>query len=71
MSVQYHLYAGIKSNGDSECIAIDPDELGENYGALVVPKDFFKPGTTDVKKVGEIQITGDTYLLDSSFSVVI
>jgi len=66
----YLLFTGTKSNGDPECIAIHPDELEEVFdGEKAKPEDFFKPGTTNIEKAGEIQVTGDTHMIDGYFSV--
>lgn len=66
----YLLFSGTKPNGDYECMAILPAELEEEFdGVKARPEDFFLPGSTDIEKIGEIQITGDINQLDGYFSV--
>ena len=65
----YLLYRGVKPNGDKEVMAICPTAFDDDFdGVSPVPSDFFVPRTTDIEKVGEIQVTGDAYLLDEYFS---
>ena len=70
----YHIYTATKSNGDPTAMAIDPALLGVpdfdfGEGELSKVEDFFVPDTTEIKKTGEIEIEGDTYLLDDYFCV--
>lgn len=66
----YLLFTGTKPNGDLECMAILPAELGEEFeGHKSQPEDFFIPRTVEIKQAGEIRIEGDIHLLDSYFSV--
>ena len=69
----FDVYSGTKPNGELEVMAILPDEIGkvadDEDNHIVGPEDFFVPGTTEIEKLGQIQVLGDTHLLDGYFSV--
>ena len=65
--LDYDIWSGRKPNTDLEFLAISPDEL--NDPDISGPEDFFVPGTTEIEKLGQIQVTGDIHLLDGTFSV--
>lgn len=56
----YELFRGIYC-GESVIVAILRGEIGSLDGDLevVMTADFFRPSTTHIQKIGEIQITGD------------
>jgi len=67
----YEIWIGRKSNGDLQRIAIATDVINkEDEGEILKAEDFFPPSTTDIKKEGEIQITGEIYLLSDCLEVV-
>lgn len=50
----YRVYAGKKSNGDEDVMAIDKDLIEQNSEPhCEQPRDFFFPSTTDIKYEGE------------------
>lgn len=59
----FDVYRGVLPNFDVRFVAISQDTEIAN------PEDCFKLGTTDITKEGEIEITGDTYLLDEVFTL--
>lgn len=59
--MKYRIYHGQYPNGKYEIVAISVD-------VTEPPEDFFLAGA-EIKKMGEIEIEGDTHLLAESFSV--
>jgi hypothetical protein len=68
MPKEYYILSGIKRNGDRITKLISREavsnlEVEEDYRI----EDWFPYGTTDIKMIGTIQITGDTEFLDEVY----
>ena len=74
---KYHIYVAIKPDGSATALAIDPSILGVHdqiskhlsLDSITKIEDFFIPGTTCINWSGEIEVSGDTHLLDGYFCV--
>jgi hypothetical protein len=59
---KFFIYRGHEASGKLPILAIS-ESVTEN------PAEYFLPGTSDVEKIGELEIEGDTHLLNAFFVI--